>query len=104
MDMQGYNRHRAYIIAEGPMMTTVRNMCKVLSDNKCGAVIMLSDLIENDKVQSPLGSVLRVVVLLKDFYRGSVQLAAKPAACMESRPKYYRPEAEYQHLCKYPLL
>ena len=48
--MQAYKQKKAYIIAEGPMSSTVRNMWKVICDRKCGAVIMLSDLIENGMV------------------------------------------------------
>ena len=32
------------------MSSTIRNMWKVICDRKCGAVIMLSDLIENGMV------------------------------------------------------
>jgi protein tyrosine phosphatase len=49
--MQGYKHQKAYIIAEGPMASTTRNMWKVLYDIKCGAVVMLSDLTENGMVQ-----------------------------------------------------
>ena len=48
--MQAYKQRKAYIIAEGPMSSTVRNMWKVICDRKCGAVIMLSDIIENGMV------------------------------------------------------
>ena len=33
------------------MASTVRNMLKTLHDRKCGAVVMLSDVIENGKVR-----------------------------------------------------
>ena len=49
--MQAYKQKKAYIIAEGPMSSTIRNMLKVICDRKCGAVIMLSDLIENGMVR-----------------------------------------------------
>ena len=45
--MQGYKHTKAYIIAEGPMASTARNMWKVIHDRKCGAIVMLSDLVEN---------------------------------------------------------
>ena len=47
---QGYKQKKAYIIAEGPMESTTRNMWKVICDRKCGAIVMLSDLIENGMV------------------------------------------------------
>ena len=49
--MQGYKHSKAYIIAEGPMESTTRNMWKVVYDRKCGAVVMLSDIVENGKVR-----------------------------------------------------
>ena len=48
--MQGYKHQKAYIIAEGPMESTARNMWKVVYDRKCGAIVMLSDLVENGMV------------------------------------------------------
>ena len=45
--MQAYKHTKAYIIAEGPMASTARNMWKVIHDRKCGAIVMLSDLVEN---------------------------------------------------------
>ena len=33
------------------MESTARNMWKVIYDRKCGAVVMLSDLVENGKVK-----------------------------------------------------
>ncbi len=50
MTTQGYKHQKAYIIAEGPMATTVRNMIKILYDRKCGAIVMLSKLIEDGLV------------------------------------------------------
>ena len=47
---QGYKHQKAYIIAEGPMESTVRNMWKVVYDRKCGAVVMLSKLVEDGMV------------------------------------------------------
>ncbi len=43
MIMQGYKQKKAYIIAEGPMESTARNMWKVIHDRKCGAVVMLKN-------------------------------------------------------------
>lgn len=50
--IQGYNKQKAYIIGESPMKSTVRKMYKIVSDNKCGAIIMLSTLSENSKVRN----------------------------------------------------
>ena len=48
--MQGYKQKKAYIIAEGPMESTTRNMWKLIYDRKCGVVVMLSDLLEDEMV------------------------------------------------------
>ena len=48
--LQGYKHQKAYIIAEGPMLSTVRNMLKILYDRKVGAVVMLSGFMENGQV------------------------------------------------------
>ena len=48
--MQGYKQKKAYIIAEGPMESTTRNMWKLIYDRKCGVVVMLSDLLEDGMV------------------------------------------------------
>lgn len=47
--VNGYNKRKAFIISEGPMESTVRNWCKMICDNKCGAVVMLSSLVETNK-------------------------------------------------------
>ena len=47
---QGYKHKRAYIIAEGPMESTARNFWKVVSDRKCGVIVMCSDFVENGEV------------------------------------------------------
>ena len=51
MHIQGYKQSKAYIIAEGPMASTTRNMWKVVYDRKCGAIVMLSDLVESGMVR-----------------------------------------------------
>ena len=48
--IQGYKQKKAYIIAEGPMESTTRNMWKLIYDRKCGVVVMLSNLLEDGMV------------------------------------------------------
>ena len=48
--MQGYKQKKAYIIAEGPMESTARNVWKLVYSKKCGAIVMLSDLMEDGVV------------------------------------------------------
>ena len=48
--LQGYKHQKAYIITEGPMLSTVRNMLKILYDRKVGAVVMLSGFMKNGQV------------------------------------------------------
>ena len=52
--LQGYKQKKAYIIAEGPMESTTRNMWKLIYDRKCGVVVMLSDLLEDGIVSCGL--------------------------------------------------
>ena len=47
---QGYKHQKAYIIAEGPRASTVRNMWKLVYDRKCGTLVMLTELVENGMV------------------------------------------------------
>ena len=50
--MQGYKQKKAFIIAEGPMPTTVRNFWKMIYAHKSAVVVMLSDLVEGGKEAS----------------------------------------------------
>ncbi|XP_064393132.1 uncharacterized protein LOC135340597 isoform X2 [Halichondria panicea] len=45
----GYKHQQAYIIAQNPLDSTVRNFWKVIYDRKCAAVVMLTPLSENGK-------------------------------------------------------
>ncbi|XP_064386156.1 uncharacterized protein LOC135334774 isoform X2 [Halichondria panicea] len=45
----GYKHQKAYIIAQNPLDSTVRNFWKVIYDRKCAAVVMLTPLSENGK-------------------------------------------------------
>ena len=56
--LQGYKQHRAFIIAQGPMQSTVRDFWKIVHDRKCGVIVMLSDLVEEGKVGSSRLAVL----------------------------------------------
>ncbi len=47
--MNGYNQHKAFIIAQTPMAITIRNLWKVIYDSEVAAIIQLTDLKENDK-------------------------------------------------------
>ena len=49
--VQGYKQHRGYIIAQAPMESTCRDFWKMVYDRRCGVIIMLSELVEQDKVQ-----------------------------------------------------
>ncbi len=45
--LQGYKHQKAYIVAQNPLPSTVRNFWKVIYDRKCAAVVMLTPLTEN---------------------------------------------------------
>ena len=49
---QGYKHQKAYIIAQNPLKSTVRNFWKVIYDRKCAVVVMLSRLKEKGEVQN----------------------------------------------------
>ena len=44
--LQGYKHQRAFIIAQGPLQSTVRNFWKMIYDRKSAVIVMVSDLIE----------------------------------------------------------
>ena len=48
--MQGYKQQSAFIIAQSPMQSTVRDFWKMIHDRKCGVIIMLFDLVETGQV------------------------------------------------------
>ena len=49
--MQGYKQQRAFIIAQSPMESTARDFWKMVHDRKCGVIVMLCDLIEDEEVR-----------------------------------------------------
>ena len=50
--MQGYKQKRAFIVAEGPMQSTVRNFWKMIYEHNCAVVVMTSSLIEGGQEAS----------------------------------------------------
>ena len=44
--LQGYKQKKAFIIAQGPLQSTVRNFWKMIYDRKCAVVVMTSGLVE----------------------------------------------------------
>ena len=50
--IQGYKQKNAFIIAQGPMKSTVRNFWKMIFDRKSGVIVMLSDLVEGGQEAS----------------------------------------------------
>ena len=49
---QGYKHKRAFIVAESPMQSTVRNFWKMIYERNCAVVVMTSDLIEGGQEAS----------------------------------------------------
>ena len=49
------------------MVSTARNMWKVIHDRKCGAIVMLSDLVENGMVA--MGYIYIALYSFWQFYR-----------------------------------
>ena len=50
--LQGYKKHKAFIIAQGPMDSTVRNFWKMIFDRKSAVVVMVSGLVEGGQESS----------------------------------------------------
>ena len=50
--MQGYKHKRAFIVAEGPMESTVRNFWKMIYERNCAVVVMTSALMEEGQEAS----------------------------------------------------
>lgn len=50
--LQGYKQKKAFIIAQGPLKSTVRNFWKMIYDRKCAVVVMTSDLMEEGEEAS----------------------------------------------------
>ena len=50
--LQGYKHKRAFIVAEGPMQSTVRNFWKMIYEHNCAVVVMTSALIEGGQEAS----------------------------------------------------
>ena len=49
---QGYKHKRAFIVAEGPMKSTVRNFWKMIYERNCAVVVMTSSLVEGGQEAS----------------------------------------------------
>ena len=47
---QGYRQQRAYVIAQSPMQSTLREFWKIVYDRRCGIIVMLNKPIESGKV------------------------------------------------------
>ena len=52
VSMQGYKHKRAFIVAEGPMKSTVRNFWKMIYERNCAVVVMTSSLVEGGQEAS----------------------------------------------------
>ena len=49
---QGYKHQRAFIIAQGPLQSTVRNFWKMVYDRKSAVIVMVSALVEGGQEAS----------------------------------------------------
>ena len=49
---QGYKQRRAFIVAQSPMESTARDFWKMVTDRKCGVIVMLCDLVGDGQVAS----------------------------------------------------
>ena len=49
---QGYKHKKTFIVAEGPMQSTVRNFWKMIYERNCAVVVMTSGLVEGGQEAS----------------------------------------------------
>ena len=66
-NFQGYKHKKAFIVAEGPMESTVRNFWKMIYDHNCAVVVMTSGLVEGGKEASAQYWPDRGTALYRDF-------------------------------------
>ena len=48
---QGYKQSKRFIIAQAPMKSTVCDFWRMVYERECSVIVMLSDLIKDQKVQ-----------------------------------------------------
>ncbi|CAI8037248.1 Receptor-type tyrosine-protein phosphatase delta, partial [Geodia barretti] len=59
--VNGYKQQRAFIIAQSPMESTARDFWKMVHDRKCGVIVMLCDLVEDEQVAKPYSGTVTLV-------------------------------------------
>ena len=64
---QGYKQQRAFIIAQSPMESTARDFWKMVHDRKCGVIVMLCDLVEDEQVAKPYSGTVTLVATYKCY-------------------------------------
>lgn len=60
---QGYKQKKAFIITQGPLENTCRDFWKMVYERDCSSIVMLSGIVENDKVISYKWSINHKVTL-----------------------------------------
>ena len=53
--MQGYKKKTVYFVTQGPMQSTARDFWKMVDDNRCAVLVMLSELLEGGQVRRQCG-------------------------------------------------
>ena len=48
--IKGYKQDKAFIVAQSPMQSTVREFWKMIHDRQCASVVMLCEIMEDGKV------------------------------------------------------
>ena len=52
LPVQGYKKKTVYFVTQGPMQSTARDFWKMVEDNQCSVLVMLSGLLEGGEVRS----------------------------------------------------
>ena len=51
---QGYKQKGAYIATQGPLKNTIVDLWRMIWEFRCGCIVMLCEVEEEGKVQSPI--------------------------------------------------
>ena len=50
--VKGYRQNKAFLVGPGPMKSTVVDFWQMIWENKCYAIVLLGQLLENKKVRN----------------------------------------------------
>ena len=48
--IQGYKQDKAFIVAQSPMQSTIRDFWKMIHERQCATIVMLCEIMEDGRV------------------------------------------------------